>query len=91
MAEIRRKVVGIGTAITETIKNEKSTKNTKTQKVERKYIKCIVLDCGHFIPVTAIPGKTPTNNCACRQCVDEGYNYLFYVDSFKLENGWIDD
>jgi len=88
MCEIRRKVIGKGVFIEERVKNERRTKNIFTQKIVRKIVNCIILDCGHKISVlyftNYMKNKVPSNNTRCRECED-GSNQATYCENPYLK------
>ena len=51
------------------IKKELKTRNTVTQKIVRKIVKHITLECGHTIPVTYF-AKIPKLRTGCIECTE---------------------
>ena len=65
--EIRRKVIGETTIVTERVCKEFKSKNVTRQVVEKRTVKAIVLDCGHKISFSHF-NKVPTKNTRCYEC-----------------------
>jgi len=65
------KIIGIKDVVTETIKKEFATKNTKREIIERETRSHLELECGHLVDIASHQGKIPTNRIDCRQCGEE--------------------
>jgi len=78
-------IVGTDVIIEEQIKSEWKTKNILTQKIVRKTINCIVLECGHKILVTRF-NKVPSNRTDCRECIANENIQILLDAGMKFES-----